>query len=116
MDYNATKGGVGTVYVMCTICSTSIIARRWPSVIFHGFLDVAGINSKIFRANIPNLKIVEEHLDSTALSLMKENLKRRATLTNLPRAIKVFLRKVQGSTKSSISYSFHGKEYLMFLR
>ncbi|XP_016664280.1 piggyBac transposable element-derived protein 4-like, partial [Acyrthosiphon pisum] len=33
MDYNATKGGVDTVDLMCARCSTSRNTRRWPMII-----------------------------------------------------------------------------------
>ncbi|KAL3282182.1 hypothetical protein HHI36_005376 [Cryptolaemus montrouzieri] len=47
----------------------------------------------IFRANNPNLKTVRTFTFNLALSLMEKNLKQRATLTILPRDIKVFLEK-----------------------
>lgn len=45
MDYNATKGGVDTVDLMCARCSTSRNTRRWPMVVFFRLLDLAAINS-----------------------------------------------------------------------
>lgn len=95
MDYNATKGGVDTVDLMCARCSTLRNTRRWPLVVFFRLLDLAAINSfKIFRSNNPNSKNVRRiYVFNLALGLMKENLEYRATIQCLPREIKVFLEK-----------------------
>jgi len=59
MDYNATKGGVNTVDLMCARCSTSRNTRRWPMVVFFRLPDLAAINSyKIYKANNPDSTIV----------------------------------------------------------
>lgn len=95
MDYNATKGGVDTVDLMCARCSTSRNTRRWPLVVFFRLLDLAAINAlKIFKSNNPNSKIVRRiYVYNLALALMKDNLEYRATIQSLPREIKVFLEK-----------------------
>lgn len=76
MDYNATKGGVDTVDLMCARCSTSRNTRRWPMVVFFRLLDLAAINSyKIFKANNPDSTIVRRiYTFNLALSLMSENI------------------------------------------
>lgn len=101
MDYNATKGGVDTVDLMCARCSTSRNTRRWPMVVFFRLLDLAAINSyKIFKANNPDSTIVRRiYTFNLALSLMRENLNYRATIANLPKDIKVFLEKYKPPAK-----------------
>nr|CAH7756388.1 unnamed protein product [Callosobruchus chinensis] len=45
--YNGTKGGVDALDEKCARYSTSRRTRRWPMVLFHAILDIAGVNARI---------------------------------------------------------------------
>lgn len=77
MDYNATKGGVDTVDLMCSKISTSRRTKRWPMIIFFRYLDIAGINSmRIYQMNNGMKTFVRrEYLFDLAIELMDDNLR-----------------------------------------
>lgn len=93
MDYNATKGGVDTIDLMCSRISTSRRTKRWPMIIFFRYLDIAGINSmRIYQMNNCLKKFVRrEYIFGLAIELMDENLRERAKICSLPKDISVFL-------------------------
>jgi len=43
MDYNATKGGVDSIDLMCSRIFFSRRTKKWPMIIFFRYLDIAGI-------------------------------------------------------------------------
>jgi len=94
LDYNATKGGVDTVDLMCSRISTSRRTPRWTMTYFYRILDLSGINAmRIFQMNNPlDKSLRREFLYQLAQELMKENLKDRAKLTRLPKDVKTFLK------------------------
>lgn len=94
-DYNHTKGGVDSVDQMCSVYSTKRKTARWPFSFFFRILDIAGINSQvILRANKPFILLRrQKFLNNLVFSLLKDNLKVRSTLKNLPKNIYLFLEK-----------------------
>ena len=95
MDYNATKGGVYTVDLMCSRISTSRRTNRWPMTIFFRTLDIAGINSmRIYQMNNPGETFPRrDYLKDLAMQLMDENLRERAKIPNLPKDLSILLKK-----------------------
>ena len=56
MEYNRTKGGVGTVDQLWHRYTVKRPTRRWPMCVFYGMLDVAAVNSLfVFFHNNPDL-------------------------------------------------------------
>lgn len=45
--YNSTKAGVDALDEKCATYSTSRRTRRWPMVLFHAVLNIAGVNSRV---------------------------------------------------------------------
>lgn len=45
LDYNISKGGVGSVDKLCAAYNCARTTKKWPMVIFYALLNVAGINS-----------------------------------------------------------------------
>jgi len=93
MEYNCTNGGVDTVDLMCSRITTSRRTQRWPMNIFFRLLDISGINSfRIFQMNNPLDKSIRRtYIYDLSLELMKENLRERAELRNLPKDLSIFL-------------------------
>jgi len=93
MDYNATKGGVDTVDLMCSRISTSRRTKRWPMIIFFRYLDIAGINSmRIYQMNnCLETFVRRKYIFNLAIELMDENLRERAKICSLPKDLSVFL-------------------------
>lgn len=64
IDYNQTKGGVDVVDKLCGAYNCARATRCWPMVIFYSSLNVAGINSYIYKSNtntrIPRRKFLED--------------------------------------------------------
>lgn len=104
MDYNATKGGVDTVDLMCSRISTSRRTNRWPMIIFFRYLDITGINSmRIYQSNNCLETIVRlEYIFGLAIELMDENLRERANIRSLPKDISVFLNNYRGTITEKI--------------
>ena len=98
-EYNETKGGVDVVDKLCASYDCARNTRRWPMVIFFNMLNIAGINAQvIFSANNPDTDIRRRFfLRKMANGLIAPHLQRRASMTNLPRALKFRLQEMVGA-------------------
>ncbi|XP_077301051.1 piggyBac transposable element-derived protein 4 [Arctopsyche grandis] len=95
LDYNDTKGGVGTVVKMCAAYSVSRITKRWPCVVFYALMNIAGINAQIlykFACPEKTPKHRRIFLKNLALSMMKEHLTFRSNIKYLPQDVSAFLK------------------------
>lgn len=92
--YNATKSGVDVLDKLCATYNVSRSTKRWPMVIFFHLLNVGGVNSRvIFLGNKNEFCSRRDYLQKLGLTLLQDQLKRRAQLANLPREIKTMLQK-----------------------
>ncbi|XP_069701433.1 piggyBac transposable element-derived protein 4-like [Periplaneta americana] len=92
--YNDTKSGVDVVDKLCAKCSVARSTRRWPTVIFYHILNIAVINSRVIFLENKNIHSNKrEYLKTLALSLLSEQLQRRALIKSLPDEIKALLAK-----------------------
>jgi len=117
MDYNATKGGVDTVDLMCSRISTSRRTKRWPMIIFFRYLDIAGINSmRIYQIN----NCLEtfgrrKYIFNLAIELMDENLRERAKICSLPKDLSVFLNTYRNVDNKKTSEEISNKRCFCYI-
>ncbi len=92
-EYNRTKGGVDVVDKLTASYNVARNTRRWPMVIFYSILNIAGINSQvIYAANNPSITILRRNfLKQLANELILPQLRVRAVMTTLPKALKARL-------------------------
>lgn len=117
MDYNATKGGVDTVDLMCSRISTSRRTKRWPMIIFFRYLDIAGINSmRIYQMNnCLETFVRRKYIFNLAIELMDENLRERAKICSLPKDLSVFLNTYRGVDNKKTSEEISNKRCFCYI-
>lgn len=104
-DYNNTKGGVDVVDKLCSAYDCARNTRRWPMVIFYHLLNTAGINSQIiydantFDPSKPKL-LRRNFLRQLSSELTEPYIMKRASLTNLPKDLKMRLQDISGRSTS----------------
>ena len=82
--YNATKSGVDTVDMMCTLYSVWSSTRRWPVVHFHNLLDVCGVNAHtIWSVHTNETDTVRTHMRRSFLRTLATELCMENVLTRL---------------------------------
>lgn len=98
--YNGTKSGVDVVDKMTTSYNVARATRRWPQVVFYNIMNIANINAfVIHRHNNPatecsnSRRLFIRHL---GLSLVHENIIKRASMKNLPTTIQQTAAKYAG--------------------
>lgn len=82
MDYNITKSGVDTMDYMTENYTMARTIARWPLTIFHGSMNIRGINSQIIYQAIAKNKISRlQFLKTWGRELMEEHVKHRVTIS-----------------------------------
>lgn len=95
--YNTTKGGVDEADKKCSIYSSSRRTRRWPMVVFYRIVDLSGVNAHIlYNMHQPKITDRGDFLKSLARSLVLPQLQRRVVYTQLPRELRLVIKRVLG--------------------
>ncbi|XP_071055064.1 piggyBac transposable element-derived protein 4-like [Onthophagus taurus] len=92
--YNDTKSRVDVVDKLCGTYHVGRTTRRWPMVIFYHLMNTAGINARVIL--LGNNKIFYQRRDflkKLSLKLGEEQLKCRAQIINLPKELKILLKR-----------------------
>lgn len=95
--YNATKGGVDEADKKCSNYSSSRRTRRWPMVLFYCIVDLSAMNAYILY-NMHQLKSADrgDFLKSLARSLVIPHMQRRVVCNQLPRELRLVIKRVLG--------------------
>lgn len=95
--YNQNKGGVDSLDEKCAKHSSSRRTRRWPLAVFFRILDVSVVNSYIlhqcFKEN-DEIKEKSVFAKSLASSLVRDHMKRRLQIPQLPRELRFVIARI----------------------
>lgn len=97
--YNTTKVGVDVLDQKCAQFSVGRRTRRWPMAIWFALMDIAGVNARILYQSVAPDYCKERRLFLVALgrSLIHNQLARRSQMTNIPRELKILVKRVAGN-------------------
>ncbi|KAJ8931298.1 hypothetical protein NQ314_015799 [Rhamnusium bicolor] len=100
--YNKTKVGVVSLDQKCANYSTSRRTRRWPMLLFHAFLNIAGVNSRVvFQCAQKGKEISRfEFLRRPGRDLCLPHMQNRLTIT-LPRSLKAIIISMVGDVNNT---------------
>lgn len=89
--YNETKAGVDALDEKCATYSTSRRTRRWPMVLFHTLLNIAGVNSRVmYQFSQAGREISRSsYLKELGRQLYTPHVTARIYNTNVPRKIRM---------------------------
>ncbi|XP_049946608.1 piggyBac transposable element-derived protein 4-like [Schistocerca serialis cubense] len=87
--YNATKSGIDTLDMKCSVYSTNRKTRRWPLAIFYHMVAMAGSNASILYGLFGEKKTVSrfDFLKRVSLYLVYDFVKSRLAISNLPQEL-----------------------------
>lgn len=114
LDYNATKGGVDTTDKLASTYTCKRGTRRWPVALFYNILDLAAINAYVLYIHVnPDYntkKLYKRRLFLKDLGKsMTEQLRRERIQRDVPRAVKVKLLQVAGTSSQDVTNKKRGR-------
>ena len=81
--YNSTKSGIDTLDMKCSNYSANRRRRRWPLAIFYYLISVSCSNAYVIYLHKGKLTRFE-FMKSIGISLLREHMKTRLQIPNLP--------------------------------
>lgn len=95
--YNKNKGGVDALDKLKATYNVGRKTNRWPLALFYALLNIGGINANIiYLANTGVQTNRRKFLKALSKELCMDHLRRRALQENLPRQLKVQIKKLAG--------------------
>lgn len=97
--YNRTKAGVDLLDMRCAVFSSSRKTRRWPLAVFYRLINICSVNSYIVFMSYNGTPMMMKRFDfmkSLGKDLIVPHLRRRLTITNLPRDLRMEINTILG--------------------
>jgi hypothetical protein len=97
--YNRTKAGVDILDMKCAVFSSNRKTRRWPLAVFYRILNICSVNSFIVFLSYSGTPMMNrfEFIKSLGKDLIVPHLKKRLTIANLPRDLKMDIMRILGN-------------------
>lgn len=97
--YNSTKAGVDLLDMKCAVFSSNRKTRRWPLAVFYRLINICSVNSFIVFMSYKGTPMMErfKFIKSLGKDLIVPHLRKRLTIANLPRDLKMDINKILGN-------------------